>query len=692
MKPHVILLSVDSLRGDFLEGGPFWQSRDLRLKIPELYSFSRGMSRFTQARSTTSYTTTAHAGVLTGLYPPQHGLRAFYHHSLDRRVATLAEMLRAQGYETILSTDTPELFVPNGLSRGFEKVFSRDDHKLWGYLHRVSQDKPVFLLAHFYDVHQPYGYSEYPIVPEANDWFFNAMEQLHQDLGTSYGAFKESSPYHMFYSLPYDVETSIRLYARGIEQFDRYRFAWWRGQIDRRFPAEDSYVFLFGDHGQAIYPKFFGHGAELLDGVLHIPLWVRGPEFSPGELHHPVTSADITPTLVRLLDIPLDHAGGFNGRHLLEASPRPLYSEYWKSQVHTDTRDGLPPIRQDDSGEFLVPSDLETKNCIGQRRVDAPDGTALVENEPDLADLAPESPRDGVERIIRGLDGTFEDGESFLKTAQQVEHLGWQTVVLEKLSQHKPQDYYRFNDEPADGTHPLFDLARQLHAGSFARQTPVLPLSEELQGKLRRARQTVEAALKRFTPHLAVAFTGGKDSLVALHLFHQSGFRGPVINIDTTVEFPEIYAYRDHLVELWGLDLHVFTNHEALNEIVVAQDKEHCCHLLKTVPLQQAIRELGLQAVATGVRRDESPARAQETSFSPRPDHMRVHPIVEFTEQDVWTYIAHQGLPYCPLYDKGYRSLGCLPCTQKATGPAERSGRAQDKEQIMQRLREHGYF
>ncbi len=694
MKPHLVFLSVDSLRGDFLEAqSPFWHSRGLKPIVPQLFSVSRTMTRFTQARSTTSYTTTAHASVITGLYPPLHGLRAFYHHSLDKRTVTLAETLQANGYETILSTDTPELFLPNGLSRGFNQVFVRDDHKLWAYLHRIHAEKPVFLLAHFYDVHEPYGYSEYPVTPEVNDWFFTAMKNLHEKLGTAYGAYKESSPYHLFYSLPRDVESSIRLYTGGIEQFDRHRFAWWRQRLDRYFPSAEHYTALFGDHGEGIYPKFFGHGAELIDGVLDIPLWVRGPGFTPGELHHPVTSADLMPTFVRLLDVPLVHSEGFNGRDLLDDSPRILYSEYWKTQVQTDARDGLPPIRQDDSGEFKIPSDLETKNALGQRRVDAPAGQAVIENEPDLPDLEPDSPRDGVERIVRGIGGKFEDAVDYQETAQRVAKHGWETTAREELAKHQPEDYYHLDGQSVDGSHPLFALAREMHAASFARQTPVLPLTAEMEGKIQRALATARAALERYGSALGLGFTGGKDSLVTLHLLRREGFRGPVLQVDTGAEFPEVYAFRDRLVKLWNLDLHVFRNEEVLARgLTFAQDKEECCHSLKTAPMNRAIKELQLKALATAIRRSESPARANETTFSPRPDHMRVHPIVEFTEADVWTYIAYEGLPYCPLYNRGYRSLGCAPCTGKATGPDERSGRDQTKEGIMQRLRDLGYF
>ena len=69
-----------------------------------------------------------------------------------------------------------------------------------------------------------------------------------------------------------------------------------------------------------------------------------------------------------------------------------------------------------------------------------------------------------------------------------------------------------------------------------------------------------------------------------------------------------------------------------------------------------------------------------------------VHPLLEFTEVDIWAYIMQEQLPYCTLYAEGYRSLGCVPCTCKTQGGTEREGRAPDKEAHMDTLRSLGYF
>lgn len=198
---------------------------------------------------------------------------------------------------------------------------------------------------------------------------------------------------------------------------------------------------------------------------------------------------------------------------------------------------------------------------------------------------------------------------------------------------------------------------------------------------------------------LATTFTGGKDSLVMLHLFQRAGegkVPVPVLNLDTTVKFRTVLEFRDRIAKEWDLDLIVTTNTEGAKQIKIAEDKDNCCHVMKTTAINMAVEEHGWQALATGVRWDEQPARINDEYFSEVPGHTRIQPILHFSELDIWAYIEKYDIPYCELYDQGYRSLGCEPCTQKSTKPRgegfEREGRDQDKEKIMDQLRELGYF
>lgn len=242
----------------------------------------------------------------------------------------------------------------------------------------------------------------------------------------------------------------------------------------------------------------------------------------------------------------------------------------------------------------------------------------------------------------------------------------------------------------------------------------------------------------------ALLWSLGKDSTALLHMVRQA-FSGrvpcPVIHLDTTAKFPAMYAFRDEWAERWGLELIVARNDQALAEGVACccDEQMSCCHRLKTQALQQVVAQHGFDGLLVGIRRDEHGVRAKERYFSPRdkdfgwdsrhqpvelpamaPDalpagsHLRIHPLLHWSEIDVWSYTRLEQLPLVSLYlarrGKRYRSLGCYPATEpvaseadsiegiieelSVTRIAERAGRAQDKESPgrMERLRSLGYL
>jgi len=243
----------------------------------------------------------------------------------------------------------------------------------------------------------------------------------------------------------------------------------------------------------------------------------------------------------------------------------------------------------------------------------------------------------------------------------------------------------------------------------------------------------------------AVLWSVGKDSTTLVWLCRKAFFGKlpmPVVHIDTTHKFPEMYEFRDRMVKEWGLDLIVARNDEALARGVGPQSaasKLECCTELKTNALKQCIARHGFDALLLAIRRDEHGIRAKERHFSPRdkgfrwnyedqpPElwdqytvqtheecHTRVHPMLEWRELDVWLYIQREKLPVNALYlakdAKRYRSLGCKECCTpvdslantveqiveevRTAKSAERAGRAQDKEDAytMQKLRSLGYM
>ncbi|MFO7717710.1 MAG: phosphoadenosine phosphosulfate reductase family protein [Desulfohalobium sp.] len=200
---------------------------------------------------------------------------------------------------------------------------------------------------------------------------------------------------------------------------------------------------------------------------------------------------------------------------------------------------------------------------------------------------------------------------------------------------------------------------------------------------------------------IAVAWTGGKDSTLLLYLWRQwllthglaQGDQVRALSVDTGYKFPETLAFRDQVAQKWNVALTICRPQCQPEQYPVAVDVVQCCRELKIVPLQQGLQRQGIQVLLTGLRRDEHPKRERRASKEkcPSPPHVRLHPILPWTEMDVWAMHIQSGLPYCPLYDQGYRSLGCWPCTRLDAG-GERAGRNPDKESQLDTLRSLGYF
>jgi phosphoadenosine phosphosulfate reductase len=214
--------------------------------------------------------------------------------------------------------------------------------------------------------------------------------------------------------------------------------------------------------------------------------------------------------------------------------------------------------------------------------------------------------------------------------------------------------------------------------------------------------ERMRSALERCGPEsAAVAWTGGKDSTVVLHLYGRilrESFPGEAlvaINLDTGCKFPEVLRFRDETAASFGVSLHVFRPAVSLEGYPLAVDKVACCRELKIEPLKRGLRETGTGLLFTGIRSDEHESRAGLSWMEERtdPEHLSCNPILHWSEMDIWAYHSAQGLAYCPLYEQGYRSLGCIPCTSLSVGgEGERSGRDGEKERQLEQLRALGYF
>jgi phosphoadenosine phosphosulfate reductase len=219
-----------------------------------------------------------------------------------------------------------------------------------------------------------------------------------------------------------------------------------------------------------------------------------------------------------------------------------------------------------------------------------------------------------------------------------------------------------------------------------------------LDEKIAKSKEVLQEALDRFAARIALIWTGGKDSTAVLHLLRDLGggqVPVPVLHIDTSVQFKEIYEFRDRIAREWRLKLIIERNDAAIKTLKIAENQEECCLRLKAEVISRALAQHGWEALIDATRGDERQDRPHGTYFSPRqePPHMRVHPLFHFTELDIWQYIKRAGVPYCSLYARGYRRLGCEPCTHLGRQPAtEGAERASRKEEIVRRLRDMGYL
>lgn len=240
---------------------------------------------------------------------------------------------------------------------------------------------------------------------------------------------------------------------------------------------------------------------------------------------------------------------------------------------------------------------------------------------------------------------------------------------------------------------------------------------------------------------IAMLWSLGKDSNVMLWLAKKAFFGTvpfPVVHVDTGKKFPEMYAFRDSYAKKWGLDL-VTGECPPVEEMDPSLPPAARSAARKTAGLKALLQREGYNAVFAGIRRDEEGTRAKERVFSPRginaawdvrnqpPEfwdqynsdfppgtHVRIHPLLQWTEIDVWRYIQRENIPLVSLYfaknGKRYRSLGdqdiTFPIESDATTVEEilvelagtkvpeRAGRAMDHEaeDAFERLRADGYM
>jgi phosphoadenosine phosphosulfate reductase len=196
---------------------------------------------------------------------------------------------------------------------------------------------------------------------------------------------------------------------------------------------------------------------------------------------------------------------------------------------------------------------------------------------------------------------------------------------------------------------------------------------------------------KAFGENLALAFSGAED-VVLIDMASKNGPPFRVFSLDTGRLHPETYVYLDTVRNHYKIDIEIFTPDAMLLQNFVSakglnsfyrDGHRECCGIRKVEPLKRALE--GRLAWVTGLRRDQSPAtrsdlvHAELDQLHRNADGeplIKINPLLDWAGRDVWDYIRTNNVPYNPLHDQGYRSIGCQPCTRPSRpGEHERAAR-----------------
>jgi phosphoadenosine phosphosulfate reductase len=219
--------------------------------------------------------------------------------------------------------------------------------------------------------------------------------------------------------------------------------------------------------------------------------------------------------------------------------------------------------------------------------------------------------------------------------------------------------------------------------------------SPEMVAELKRASAAFESqqpqdvlkdAIKRFAQKIVVACSFGAEDVVLVDMVHRIDPSIPLFYLDTDFLFPETYETRDRIIQQYALKPAQVIQVQSLltpdqqaaqhGPALWSTEPDRCCQLRKVEPLTRVLK--GYDAWITGIRRDQSPTRANAglIEWDGKFQLVKVNPLARWTWADVWTYIKVYEVPYNPLHDQNYPSIGCTHCTAPvAPGEDPRAGR-----------------
>ena len=186
-----------------------------------------------------------------------------------------------------------------------------------------------------------------------------------------------------------------------------------------------------------------------------------------------------------------------------------------------------------------------------------------------------------------------------------------------------------------------------------------------MRGLTAAAEETLRLAIEQHHPKLVMACSFQKEETVLIDMLMRIEPSARVFTIDTGVLFPETYEVWRDIEDRYRLQVEVM---DATPPNGTPWSAESCCGARKVDALEAAL--LGVDAWITGIRREQSPTRAdaQHVEWDTPREVWKFNPLADWTAKDVWDYVGEHDLPYHPLHDSGYESIGCAPCTLPGNG------------------------
>ena len=192
-------------------------------------------------------------------------------------------------------------------------------------------------------------------------------------------------------------------------------------------------------------------------------------------------------------------------------------------------------------------------------------------------------------------------------------------------------------------------------------------------------------AADRFYPRILMATAFGAEGCCIIHMLAEIEPRTKVINIDTGYQFTETLELRERIKDRYGIaveyvrpELTVPEYEEEHGGPLYELRSDQCCHDRKIMPLRRAMARLDPLAWISAIRKDQTQDRgkADVIQWDAKFNVVKVNPLLNWTKKDVWAFVMKHDVPYNPLHDQGYPSIGCWPCTRAVqTGEDDRAGR-----------------